>query len=677
MSEHSDPLVDAPRAQGTTAPDTMGGTQQGHGTAGAARHADSTPSDSRQAHGTAAPRHADRAPSDWPQADSPSSGPLHDAGIASDPRPADESRGASAAEVIRRRFDAYHREFRAITRRAPARHEQRDWRGVQADALERLDLYEHVVRRTVAETRETLGGLVEHKSIWAVMKRAYSAGIAARPDLELAQTFFNSVTRRIFATVGVDPGIEFVGLDFEGARPADSPSISTAYPRRTTIEALITEILTARRVANQTIHFDAGRIAAHIEARRGAVWGAQAITAIEMLDPVFYRNKGAYLMGRIVGGDQTMPLLIALVSEARRVIVDAVLLTEDEASIVFSFTRSCFHVDVESPRAVIQFLRSLMRVKPVAELYAALGYAKHGKAELYRDLVQHLQRSTDQFHIAPGEAGMVMLVFTLPSYDTVFKVIRDRFAYPKTTTRRHVLERYQLVFKHDRAGRLVDAQEFEHLTFPRDRFSDALVAELRAEASESVTIDGDRVAIKHLYTERRLTPLNLYLRQAAPAAVRDVLIDYGQAIKDLAATNIFPGDLLLKNFGVTRHGRVIFYDYDELCLLTDCNFRRLPQARTDDEEMAAEPWFYVGPHDLFPEEFSRFMGLYADLGDFFFQVHGDLLTTEFWTRMQALHQAGEVVDIFAYPQAHRLGPGDGASRPAPQPISRPEPRPAP
>jgi len=650
MSEHSDPLADGPRSQGTTAPNSISGPHRTDSTAGDSRPTGGSPSDSRE---------ADGPPSDSRRADGTATGPRQAAGIATDSRQADESRGTSAAELIRRRFDAYHREFRAITRRAPARHERRDWRGVQADALERLDLYEHVVRRTVAETRETLGALVERKAVWAAMKRAYSAGIAARPDLELAQTFFNSVTRRIFATVGVDPGIEFVGLDFEGARPPDSPPISTAYPRRTTIEALITEILTARPVANQAIHFNAGRIAAQIEARWDAVCGAQAISAIEMLDPVFYRNKGAYLMGRIVGGGRTMPLLIALVSEAQRVVVDAVLLTEDEASIVFSFTRSCFHVDVESPRAVIQFLRSLMRVKPVAELYAALGYAKHGKAELYRHFVQHLERSTDQFDIAPGEAGMVMLVFTLPSYDTVFKVIRDRFAYPKTTTRRHVLERYQLVFKHDRAGRLVDAQEFEHLTFPRDRFSDALVAELRAEASESVTIDGDRVAIKHVYTERRLTPLNLYLRQAAPAAVRDVLIDYGQAIKDLAATNIFPGDLLLKNFGVTRHGRVIFYDYDELCLLTDCNFRRLPQARNDDEEMAAEPWFYVGPHDLFPEEFSRFMGLYADLGDFFFQVHGDLLTTEFWTRMQALHQAGEVVDIFAYPHARRLGPSDG------------------
>jgi len=335
-------------------------------------------------------------------------------------------------------------------------------------------------------------------------------------------------------------------------------------------------------------------------------------------------------------------------------VVDAVLLTENEASIVFSFTRSSFHVDVEAPHDVIRFLKSIMPVKRVAELYIALGYNKHGKAELYRDLVHHLQRSTDKFAIAPGDRGMVMLVFTMPSYDVVFKVIRDTFAYPKTTTRRQVMDRYQLVFKHDRAGRLVDAQEFEYLAFPRDRFSDDLLTELADGAASSVIIEDNRVIVKHLYTERRVTPLNLHLWHVDEAAARDVVLDYGQAIKDLAATNIFPGDLLLKNFGVTRHGRVIFYDYDELCLLTDCNFREMPPARDLDEELASEPWFYVGPNDIFPEEFLTFIGLQGGMRDVFLQAHRDLLGPGFWTKMQAWHKAGEVVDIFPYRPSRRL-----------------------
>ena len=335
--------------------------------------------------------------------------------------------------------------------------------------------------------------------------------------------------------------------------------------------------------------------------------------------------------------------------------VDAALTTEDEVSIVFSFTHSYFHVDADRPHDVIQFLKSIMPLKRVAELYIALGYNKHGKTELYRDLLRHLERSTDKFKIAPGDRGMVMVVFTLPSYDVVFKVIRDKIPFPKTTTRADVLKKYQLVFDHDRAGRLADAQEFEHLAFDRNRFSDALLAELMDTASDSVAVRDSQVLIRHLYTQRRMTPLNLYLRDATEATALDAAREYGQAIKDLAATNIFPGDLLLKNFGVTRHGRVAFYDYDELCLLTDCNFRDMPRARDLEEELAAEPWFYVGDEDLFPEEFLTFMGLQGTVREVFLEAHRDLLSPDFWRRMQERHAAGEVLDIFPYRQGRRLG----------------------
>ncbi|MGH9577576.1 MAG: bifunctional isocitrate dehydrogenase kinase/phosphatase, partial [Terriglobales bacterium] len=323
-------------------------------------------------------------------------------------------------------------------------------------------------------------------------------------------------------------------------------------------------------------------------------------------------------------------------------------------SIVFSFTHSYFHVEVERPHEVIHFLKSIMPLKRVAELYIALGENKHGKTELYRDLLRQLERSTDRFEIAPGDPGMVMVVFTLPSYDVVFKVIRDKIPFPKTTTRRDVLKKYQLVFNHDRAGRLADAQEFEHLAFARDRFSEALLADLMETAADSVVVGDGQVVIKHLYTQRRMTPLNLYLRDAEEGAAREVAVEYGQAIKDLAATNIFPGDLLLKNFGVTRHGRVAFYDYDELCALTDCNFRDMPEPRDVEEELASEPWFYVGDGDLFPEEFITFMGLQGTVREVFLQMHGDLLSAEFWRKMQERHSAGEVIDIFPYREGRRL-----------------------
>ena len=292
--------------------------------------------------------------------------------------------------------------------------------------------------------------------------------------------------------------------------------------------------------------------------------------------------------------------------------------------------------------------------KPIAELYISLGYNKHGKTELYRDLLRHLERSTDQFQIAPGARGMVMLVFTLPSYDVVFKVIKDSFDEPKRTTRREVMRRYQLVFKHDRGGRLVDAQEFEYLRFAKDRFAPALLAALLEQAGQTVTVEGDEVVIKHLYTERRLTPLNLHFQQVAGEQATEAVIDYGQAIKDLAATNIFPGDILLKNFGVTRHGRIVFYDYDELCLLTECQFREMPQSDDMDDDVAGEPWYAVGENDVFPEELATFLGLPPHLRAIFTRYHGDLFGVDFWATVQARHAAGEIIDIVPYKESRRI-----------------------
>jgi isocitrate dehydrogenase kinase/phosphatase len=381
---------------------------------------------------------------------------------------------------------------------------------------------------------------------------------------------------------------------------------------------------------------------------------APDVEALELARPVFFRNKGAYLVGALHAPSGRRPFVLALLNPGGRVVVDAVLLDEDSVHGVFSFTRSYFLVDAECPGELVCFLASVMPRRRVAELYNAIGYNKHGKTEMYRALLRHFAESQDQFEIAPGSRGMVMAVFTLPSHDLVFKVIRDSFDPPKTSTRAEVRSKYHLVFTHDRAGRLVDAHEFEHLEFPRDRFTARLLDEFRDKAAGSVEIGRDRVVLHHLYAERRLQPLDLYLREVSDAEALRAVLDYGQAIKDLAASNIFPGDLLLKNFGVTRRGRLVFYDYDELCLVTDCNFRELPEGYG--EEPVTTDWLYVGERDVFPQEFVNFLGLRKELRDVFVAAHGDLLGLDFWLRMQAEHRAGHVPDLYPYPPSQRLRP---------------------
>jgi isocitrate dehydrogenase kinase/phosphatase len=560
------------------------------------------------------------------------------------------------ANAICNAFEYYQTQFKAITRRAEVRFENRDWHGMQADAAERLEIYKEVTDRIVAEIRDLLGERVNDELIWVSMKAVYSGLITERDDWELAETFFNSATRRIFATVGVDPRIEFVDTDFDTPPTQTRETVYRTYPHVTSTAALIENILrdSSLSAEYQDLPRDVRLAAAEAEDCLRTMGVVECIERAEMIKSVFYRGQGAYLIGRLYCGEHLIPLVLALLNTEMGVIVDAVLLTEDEVSILFSFTRSYFHVDVERPYDLVQFLKSIMPPKRIAELYISIGFNKHGKTELYRHLLHHLDHSNDEFEVALGERGMVMVVFTLPSYDLVFKIIKDRFGEPKKTNRQQVMQKYQLVFKRDRAGRLVDAQEFEHLKFDRRRFSEQLLDELRRSAASSVLIGEEHVIIQHLYTERRLTPLNIHVHEADAGARRAAVIDYGDAMKDLARANIFPGDILLKNFGVTRHGRVVFYDYDELCLLTDCTFRAMPQPTNEDEELAHEPWFFVGDNDFFPEEFRTWLGLDSELREVFLENHADLFGVEFWANIQNRIKAGEIIHIYPYPQSKRL-----------------------
>jgi isocitrate dehydrogenase kinase/phosphatase len=561
-----------------------------------------------------------------------------------------------SAALILAGFSIYQGQFTEITRRAKQRFEKRDWLGLQTDATDRLDLYKNVVDRVVADVREGLGAAVEEKSVWAAMKAHYSELIADREDWDLAETFFNSITRRIFSTVGLDPNIEYVDTDFESPPTAAVAPVYRAYTDQASAAELLEQVMTdfPFEVPYADLGGDASAAARQLISHLPDVGALRSIERVEMVSSVFYRGQRAFLVGRVYSGLALIPLVLALANTDAGIVVDAVLLEEDDISTLFSFTRAYFHVEADRPYDLVRFLAALTPRKRSAELYISIGYNKHGKTGLYRDLFRHLALSDQQFEFARGTRGLVMVAFTMPGYDIVFKVIRDSFDPPKQTTRQSVMDKYQLVFRHDRAGRLVDAQEFEHLKFERSRFTDALLSELLDKASRSVSVAGDHVVIDHAYLERRVIPLNLYVREASEQAARDAVVDYGQTIKDLASADIFPGDMLLKNFGVTRHGRVVFYDYDELTLLRECNFRVMPEPTTPEEELASEPWFSVGESDIFPEEFRSFLGLTGALRELFETRHSEIYEAAFWQSIQERIAAGELIDILPYQNSQRL-----------------------
>lgn len=552
-------------------------------------------------------------------------------------------------------FANYNAEFRAITRRAPLRFDGRDWRGSQHDHVERIELYDRFVNQTVGEVREALGTAALERERWRQIRGEFAALIADLPDPEFTKTFFSSVTRRLFGTVGVAPDIEFVATDLDPLSGVQSSVVTNTYVNHGSLALLFEDLLgdirfrSPWRDLDRSIAHVAHEVHAHLDKHAER----RAVERIEVIRPVFYQVSRAYIVGRVIGRGLLLPLVIALKNGDGGLLVDAVMLSEGDVSIVFSYTRSYYHVDLERVAEAVVFLRSILPRKPVSELFTVLGRARQGKTERYRELTQQLERTSDLFTHAAGERGLVMVCFTLPSLDVVFKVIRDRFPPPKTVLREEVVAKYQMVFIHDRAGRLVDAQEFRRLRFPRARFAAELLEELRRETALTVHEDGADLVFDHMYVERRMTPLNLYLRDATAEAATHAALDYGQCIRDLAATDIFPGDLLLKNFGVTRHGRVIFYDYDELCRVTDCNFRDLPQASTLEDEMRGEAWFYVGENDVFPETFIRFLAFDEAQRAALLRVHAEILTAKFWRDVQQRLRGGDVLEVLPY-HPHRV-----------------------
>lgn len=555
------------------------------------------------------------------------------------------------ARLILDGFDDYREQFRQITDGARARFELALWQEAQQASAARINLYEDKVAQTRERLQQGFDAALLEASQWPLVKSAYIALIDLRLDDELAETWFNSIFCSLFSHDLISDGCMFIHT----TRPSLRSRSGAAQTRRYRPDGALDEALRAIfedyafDAAYEDLPRDLQRLEEQLRASLPDWICKDPELCVELFSSVLYRNKGAYLVGRIYTRDEQWPLAIPLLHrEGQGIQVDAAITDEAEVSIIFSFTRSYFMVDVAIPADFIGFLRRILPGKHIAELYTSIGFYKHGKSEFYRSLIGHLASSDDRFVMAPGVRGMVMSVFTLPGFNTVFKIIKDRFAHAKTVDRNTVIEKYRLVKSVDRVGRMADTQEFADFRFPRAKFEPQCLAELLEVAPSTVVLEGDSVLVRHCWTERRMTPLNLYLESASEAQVREALDDYGLAIKQLAAANIFPGDMLLKNFGVTRHGRVVFYDYDEICFLTEVNFRRIPPPRFPEDEMSAEPWYSVAPNDVFPEEFPPF--LFADIKQrqLFSRLHGNLYDADYWKQLQDAIRAGKVIDVFPY-----------------------------
>lgn len=582
---------------------------------------------------------------------------------------------AAVAEMILAGFDRHYALFRYSAQRAKALFESGDWHSIQQLTSERIEYYDTRVREcasflnlalrntATAQASPEVELTTEQIEFWQQAKSSYIKLLTHHRQPECAETFFNSVSCRILHR-------SYFNNDFLFVRPSISteyidgqyPSFRAYYPLK---DGLINSLL--KMVADFGLAAPFKDLPADIRKLtymglrylrqslpRGRGKRLASDCQIQVLNTLFFRNKGAYIVGRLINQTSIHPFAIALLhTPSAHIEIDALLHTSDDLSTLFSFTRAYFLVDMQAPAAYVDFLSSLFPRKPKAEIYTTIGLQKQGKTLFYRDFLHHLSHSHDKFDYAPGIKGMVMTVFTLPSYPYVFKLIRDRITkdgMDEATVRR----KYQLVKKHDRVGRMADTWEYSLVALPRQRFSEELLNGLRQEVPSLIEETADLIVLKHVYIERRMTPLNIFITTASDKALEQAVKQYGQAIRDLAGANIFPGDMLYKNFGVTRLGRVVFYDYDEIQRMTEMNFRRIPEAPNEEAELSGEPWYPVGANDVFPEEFAYFLLGDPRVRQAFMKYHQDLLDAQWWQECRQRASQGRIEDIFPYDDARRL-----------------------
>jgi isocitrate dehydrogenase kinase/phosphatase len=562
------------------------------------------------------------------------------------------------ANTIINGFDRHIQLFIEITKSAQQRFQKSQWSEVQKAAKARTTFYEQRVKETYESIKQDYCIDSLDDTLWLQIKHNYIELLAKHLQPELAETFYNSVFCRLFERRYYHNDYIFVESTAQRLDDRPTPIIYTSYkPELKGLKETVCDIINSHTstVPFKDLSADVDILIRAFRRKARKTRFKLEDLQFDILNFTFYRNKGAYLIGRVLSPAGETPFIVSVLNDEKEgLYIDALLSKSEDMAVVFGFARAYFFVDCLHPYALVNFLQSLMPHKTKADLYSAIGFHKEGKTQFYRDFLNHLKNSDDKLSLAPGIKGMVMSVFTLPSYPYVFKIIKDKFSPSKNMTRADVKGKYRLVKLHDRVGRMADTMEYSEVAFPKDRFDNELLEELQKVAPSLLRYEDDLLIIKHLYIERRMVPLNLYLAKATDEEIEDALYGYGKAIKELISANIFPGDMLLKNFGVTRHGRVIFYDYDEITYMDEVNFRVKPEAITEEQIYAAEPWYSVDPGDMFPEELGTFALANPKYLKAFKIHHEDLLTASYWKQSQTNVAEGIYEDVYPYPDKFRF-----------------------
>lgn len=570
-----------------------------------------------------------------------------------------QQQSIAVADTILAGFNRHYTMFRTFSAKAKGLYENADWQGIQKLVAYRMRMYDDRVREAIDVLRRDLVANALNERVWRDAKTHYISLLVNHKQPELAETFFNSVSTKILDK-------QYYNNQFIFVKPAISTEyiesetgiFKSYYPTHSGLKRCLRDMLYSFnwRLPFAHLNKDITNILRAARRHFKNQWPLDELNMhIQVLHSAFYRNKCAYIFGKIINGHSQFPFALSIAHNSHHeLVVDAALFEAQQIAVLFSFARAYFLVEMDVPSGYVNFLQSMLPMRSKGDLYNMLGLGKQTKNIFWREFITHLRYSQDKFILAPGVKGLVMLVFTLPSFPYVFKVIKDTFGPNKDFDQEYVQQKYLLVKKHDRVGRMADTLEYSNVAIPINRMDEELLNELNTLAPSQIEYQKEYIIIRHCYTERRLKPLNLYLKNANPEQKRAAVIDFGNALKELASANIFPGDMLFKNFGVTRFGRVIFYDYDEIEYMTDCNFREIPEAPYPEYEMSGEIWYPVNKGDVFPEEFGTFLLTEEDVRKPFLEHHRELLDPDWWKRCKSKIEQGIMEDFYPYPQSCRF-----------------------
>jgi len=577
--------------------------------------------------------------------------------------PAETGGDGPAAALARRvlaEFDACYQQSRLIPGLAKRAFEDRDHAQSLDLSRRRLSIYGesiHALARAIAAHDPDLAATQDQ---WRRVEEAYLAMIEGRYEADLAYAFINSVQNQIYQG-------EWRPLDYAAGKNAwmrNGPGVAIfrelpggAMLRPETLHEVLSIPGFARAYQDkiEDAYLAADRVNRSL---RTGTASPRTVRAVQMIDAGFYRNRGAYLVGRLaLDGGAFVPLVIALLNDENGIYVDAVLTCEADSHNIFSSTLANFHVTTPYYHELAAFLHSIMPNRPVGLHYSTIGYNHVGKVAVMNDLRRELDRSDERFELAVGFRGTVAIAFSAPSSAYTLKVIRDtptkHYKWGAFAGVESVLDKYRRVHEINRTGSMLDNIIYYNLWLRADWFDAELREELLEDAGGSVARNGEWLVFKHLIVQSKMIPLPVFLEAASEDDARTVIENLGHCIKNNAAANIFNKDLDGRNYGVSKHLKVYLFDYDALEPFTDIKIRTNQDRIEGEEDVPA--WFFEDGVIFLPEEVEVGLRIASrDLRRHFRAIHADLLTVDYWQSLQDDLLGGKVPSVSVYPDDRKL-----------------------